>query len=76
MGAAAGVGGAVEVEGGVGGLRGRSVPAWGGLVADGVRPPQAIEESPVETRMPQASVLTYYLPAGLAVMRVVPGGES
>ena len=48
----------------------------GGLVVDGVRPPQAIEESPVETRMPEASVLMYYLPAGLAVMRVVPGGES
>jgi hypothetical protein len=30
VGAAAGAGGAIEVEGGYGGLRGWSVPAWGG----------------------------------------------
>ena len=45
MGAAAGVGGSVEVEGGVGGLRGWPVPAWGGLVVDGARPPQALGEN-------------------------------
>ena len=32
------------------GLGGWPVPAWGGLVADGARPPQALE-TPVETRM-------------------------
>jgi hypothetical protein len=34
-----------EVEGGYAGLKGGGgpVPAWGGLVADGARPPQALE---------------------------------
>ena len=35
MGATAGTGGSVEVEGGYGGLMGWPAPAWGGLVADG-----------------------------------------
>ena len=70
MGAAAGVGGAVEVEGGVAGLRGWSVPAWGGLVVDGARPPQALE-TPAET--PIACAWYWRTIEGSAL--VVPDGE-
>ena len=59
MGAAAGVGGAVEVEGGVGGLRGGGlpVPAGDGVVAEGARPPQALQ-TPMEKWMLSRLVLT------------------
>ena len=59
MGAAAGVGGSVEVEGRYGGLRGVDGARLGWVVAEGARPPQAIETC-VETRMLSCLVLSYY----------------
>ena len=75
MGAAAGAGGAVEVEGGVAGLRGMAGARRGLVVAEGVRPPQALE-TPRGNTDDLSLVLAYYLPGGLAVRRAVPGGGS
>ena len=46
------------------------MPAWGGLVAEGVRPPQALE-TPVETRILSRLVLMYYedIRAGMPSLR-------